>query len=205
LIFFGCVLLCAQAGLITAHPDEQGRIILFTGGRGARNVALRMMANGLLTGRQVLALEEEEFQRAKGEDEEESSSCCCAICLDEFEDKERVRVLPCRHKFHQVCLVPWLTEIHSSCPLCKFNVLEHLLSEHKERVPSGSESADEVTPSTLWRPLRFFGGWTLISVHEQPGETSGDDTDDDAEDNYPAQTSEVEMETTRSVQASPQP
>jgi hypothetical protein len=121
--------------------------------------------------------------------------------LDEFEDKERLRVLPCRHKFHQVCLVPWLTERHSSCPLCKFDVLEHLLSEQKERVSSESESADEVTPSTLWRPLRLFGGWTLISGHEEPGETSGDDTDDDGENNFPAPTSEIEMETTRSVQA----
>ena len=119
LIFFGCLLICAQCGWITAAPDEHGRIVLFAGGPGIRAAdALRMMRSNLLTKEQVMTLEEEEFKQADGR-EEEDNSCSCAICLDDFEDKEKVRLLPCGHRFHESCLTPWLTERHSSCPLCK--------------------------------------------------------------------------------------
>jgi hypothetical protein len=87
----------------------------------------RTMATGVLTESQVHELEEEEHEILP-EDAEGESTCCCAICLDEFEHKEKLRVLPCRHKFHEMCLVPWLTEWHSSCPLCKYDVFEHILS-----------------------------------------------------------------------------
>ncbi|XP_031495382.1 RING-H2 finger protein ATL79-like [Nymphaea colorata] len=43
----------------------------------------------------------------------------CAICLSEFADGERVRVLPsCRHGFHVKCIEAWLAS-HASCPTCR--------------------------------------------------------------------------------------
>ncbi|KAF3790397.1 RING-H2 finger protein [Nymphaea thermarum] len=43
----------------------------------------------------------------------------CAICLTEFADGERVRVLPrCRHGFHVACVEAWLAS-HDSCPTCR--------------------------------------------------------------------------------------
>ncbi|CAN6466116.1 unnamed protein product [Victoria cruziana] len=43
----------------------------------------------------------------------------CAICLSEFADGERVRVLPrCRHGFHVACVETWLSS-HDSCPTCR--------------------------------------------------------------------------------------
>ena len=48
----------------------------------------------------------------------------CPICIDNFEDGERIRVLPkCKHGFHTDCLMPWLTERQGCCPLCKRSVL----------------------------------------------------------------------------------
>lgn len=54
-----------------------------------------------------------------------TTSCTsCSICIDDFENGERLRVLPkCSHAFHTDCLMPWLTERQSCCPLCKRNVL----------------------------------------------------------------------------------
>ncbi|KAK7281126.1 hypothetical protein RIF29_08842 [Crotalaria pallida] len=47
----------------------------------------------------------------------EESECC--ICLGEFRDGEKVKVLPnCEHCFHCECVDEWLT-YHSSCPLCR--------------------------------------------------------------------------------------
>ncbi|KAJ6877660.1 RING-H2 finger protein ATL74-like [Populus alba x Populus x berolinensis] len=48
----------------------------------------------------------------------------CAICLGEFIDGEKVRVLPkCNHGFHVRCIDKWLVS-HSSCPTCRHSLLD---------------------------------------------------------------------------------
>jgi E3 ubiquitin-protein ligase ATL10/75/76/77/78 len=48
----------------------------------------------------------------------------CAICLGEFVDGERVRLLPrCHHGFHVECIDMWLAA-HSSCPICRSSLLK---------------------------------------------------------------------------------
>ncbi|KAL7986709.1 hypothetical protein Chor_012992 [Crotalus horridus] len=46
----------------------------------------------------------------------------CAICLDQFQKNQCLRVLPCLHEFHQDCVDPWLL-LQQTCPLCKHNIL----------------------------------------------------------------------------------
>ncbi|KAG2200744.1 hypothetical protein INT47_002788 [Mucor saturninus] len=43
----------------------------------------------------------------------------CLVCLDEFENKQPVRVLKCHHVFHRECVDRWLCESHNSCPVCR--------------------------------------------------------------------------------------
>ncbi|GAB2216180.1 hypothetical protein Droror1_Dr00023949 [Drosera rotundifolia] len=42
----------------------------------------------------------------------------CAVCLEEFKMGENLVNLPCAHKFHSRCLVPWLDN-NSHCPCCR--------------------------------------------------------------------------------------
>lgn len=43
----------------------------------------------------------------------------CSVCLYEFEEEERIRMLPsCFHAFHIDCIDTWL-QTHSNCPLCR--------------------------------------------------------------------------------------
>ncbi|CAM6097862.1 unnamed protein product [Calypogeia fissa] len=43
----------------------------------------------------------------------------CTICLSEFTENERLRLLPkCSHVFHLDCIDMWLLS-HSSCPICR--------------------------------------------------------------------------------------
>ncbi|XP_062221943.1 E3 ubiquitin-protein ligase ATL31-like [Phragmites australis] len=46
----------------------------------------------------------------------------CAVCLSEFEDEERLRLLPkCSHAFHPDCIGEWLAS-HVTCPVCRSNL-----------------------------------------------------------------------------------
>jgi hypothetical protein len=43
----------------------------------------------------------------------------CAVCLDEVrERRQRVTRLPCSHKYHSECVLPWLA-IQPDCPCCR--------------------------------------------------------------------------------------
>ncbi|KAK2966907.1 hypothetical protein RJ640_027027 [Escallonia rubra] len=46
----------------------------------------------------------------------------CAVCLDQFTEGESLVHLPCAHRFHSKCLVPWL-ENNSHCPCCRMGIL----------------------------------------------------------------------------------
>ncbi|VFQ87990.1 unnamed protein product [Cuscuta campestris] len=46
----------------------------------------------------------------------------CYICLAEYEEGDKIRVLPCHHEFHMLCVDKWLKEIHGVCPLCRGDV-----------------------------------------------------------------------------------
>nr|CAB3464888.1 unnamed protein product [Digitaria exilis] len=42
----------------------------------------------------------------------------CSVCLDDLELGSEAKQMPCEHKFHSPCILPWL-ELHSSCPVPK--------------------------------------------------------------------------------------
>lgn len=56
----------------------------------------------------------------------------CAICVDDFRSGDNMRVLPCKHHFHQVCIDEWLINHSDLCPLCK------------KQVPRGEGGPDQV-------------------------------------------------------------
>lgn len=61
----------------------------------------------------------------------------CAICLGDFMDGEKVRVLPkCNHGFHVWCIDTWLMS-HSSCPTCRRSLLDQPTSSDAAEVDSG--------------------------------------------------------------------
>ncbi|KAF5752381.1 RING/U-box superfamily protein [Tripterygium wilfordii] len=61
------------------------------------------------------------FQYKKGE--KNRDFCCeCAVCLNEFQDNEKLRIIPnCKHVFHIDCIDVWLQN-NANCPLCRTSI-----------------------------------------------------------------------------------
>lgn len=76
----------------------------------------------------------------------------CAVCLSEFEDGEKGRILPkCNHSFHTECIDMWFHS-HSTCPLCRspvepFETGVTVLVDQQDYVP---EPGSSTSPSSAF-------------------------------------------------------
>uniref|UniRef100_A0A3Q3VV30 RING-type domain-containing protein n=1 Tax=Mola mola TaxID=94237 RepID=A0A3Q3VV30_MOLML len=61
----------------------------------------------------------------KGDKETDPDFNHCAVCIEVYQLNDVVRILPCKHVFHKMCVDPWLNE-HCTCPMCKLNILRAL-------------------------------------------------------------------------------
>lgn len=127
----------------------------------------------------------EGFDESSMEDADEDDLATCAICVDEFEDGDEVRLLPCGHRFHQLvgrnlcgpflvlpgthgvrnpqCIDPWLLSSSVYCPLCKSDLMQlydslHPMSPHEKLIvapPSLPPAVVQVVEAEQPRRGRF--------------------------------------------------
>ncbi|KAJ2759553.1 hypothetical protein H4S06_002174 [Coemansia sp. BCRC 34490] len=84
----------------------------------------------------------------------------CAICLGQYAQKDLLRLLPCKHAFHQRCIDTWLQckDMTVHCPVCKSDINKGLarLKRHgydrildlMHRNPDGNAAAADIAAAT---------------------------------------------------------
>ncbi|KAH3877298.1 hypothetical protein DPMN_001161 [Dreissena polymorpha] len=45
----------------------------------------------------------------------------CNICMAEYEEGEILKILPCFHSFHSMCIDKWISK-NATCPICRVEV-----------------------------------------------------------------------------------
>merc|ERR1719242_929952 len=45
----------------------------------------------------------------------------CAICKDRFRKGDLLMELPCKHRYHKECIMPWITK-RNTCPTCRYRM-----------------------------------------------------------------------------------
>lgn len=101
----------------------------------------------------------------KGDPEE-----TCAICLEDFKEPDKLRILPCKHGFyffnrknlflnfiayHCKCIDPWLTKNRRVCPVCKRRV-------GPRNVDSSDSDTDSEVRKTIFDLLGNFLNFILF-------------------------------------------
>ncbi|XP_037426498.1 RING-H2 finger protein ATL1-like [Triticum dicoccoides] len=72
----------------------------------------------------------------------------CAVCLSEFAERERVRLLPgCSHAFHIDCIDTWL-QGSARCPFCRRDVTLPAPHPQYHRPPPSCRRRDEQLPTS---------------------------------------------------------
>ena len=52
-------------------------------------------------------------------DDEEGDVRTCGICLEPMNEAASLAQLMCGHEFHTACIIPWIQQCKTTCPMCR--------------------------------------------------------------------------------------
>jgi hypothetical protein len=136
------------------HAQQRRNIGVAAAGRQPRDRAPRPG----LTADEIESLPQFTVGSAEHQSHPSLESDACSVCLAEFEQGERVRVLHCQHCFHADCIDQWLCR-HRSCPLCKAD----------QRVPGAQSHEEEGTTAANEQPVATISVETGAPVRDAAG------------------------------------
>lgn len=113
----------------------------------------------------------------------------CAVCKDDFELGTVVKQMPCKHVYHDDCILPWL-ELHNSCPVCRYelptddadyesrgNSREDGVSRGNVGGGGGDAAGGSGGPRIVRRSLTLSLPWFVRGFSESGSDSGGEDAE----------------------------
>eukprot|EP01117_Protostelium_nocturnum_P018695 TRINITY_DN7873_c0_g1_i1.p1 TRINITY_DN7873_c0_g1~~TRINITY_DN7873_c0_g1_i1.p1 ORF type:complete len:411 (+),score=104.44 TRINITY_DN7873_c0_g1_i1:151-1383(+) len=97
IIFISCCC-CSTIGLLVVITNQGGNAV------------------SAATKSQIRSLKTQKYDPTKSNIKAEDA--VCAVCIENYEEGDTLRYLPCMHHFHSACVDTWLMR-NKTCPLCK--------------------------------------------------------------------------------------
>ncbi|WOL01989.1 E3 ubiquitin-protein ligase [Canna indica] len=74
----------------------------------------------------------------------------CAVCKEPFELGAEAREMPCKHLYHQDCILPWLA-LRNSCPVCRHEMPTDVQEPEVDGQAHVNGDDEEMVGLTIWR------------------------------------------------------
>ena len=90
----------------------------------------------------------------------------CCICLEDYAEGDKLRILPCDHGYHTKCIDPWLVKSKRNCPQCRKKIFE--TRDSSDDTETEDERAPLLGTNTNVRVTRSTRGGTFTSLIRRP-------------------------------------
>lgn len=100
----------------------------------------------------------------------------CPICLEDYQERDKLRLLTCNHAFHTKCIDPWLLRNRRRCPVCNGQVI---FSNERDTSQQHGENVPQTAIGSFERVHRFFRARNRsVNLHATSNRSSRSDLTD---------------------------
>lgn len=122
------------------------------------------------------------------------NSDVCVICLEEYEEGDKLRVLPCSHAYHIKCVDRWLAS-RKTCPVCKQRVIcpRSHWDQARDEADGSLDDDSEVSESTPLLHSMASTSTHSVSITSGASGFGQDGESSEMEDDVPEDVSQEEL------------